>query len=61
MKNYNYIYLIINIFNIFLLCGFNKLMKEINSVNIIVFFDNENVFVICIEYGEIGCYECLEW
>lgn len=24
------------------------------------FFDNENVFVTCIEHGETGCYECLE-
>ncbi|ECJ9746447.1 bacteriocin biosynthesis cyclodehydratase [Listeria monocytogenes] len=59
-KNYNYIYLITNISNISLLRGFNKLMKETNSVNTIAFFDNENVFVTCIEHGETGCYECLE-
>ncbi len=37
MKNYNYIYLITNISNISLLRGFNKLMKETNSVNTIAF------------------------
>ncbi|MBC1743465.1 bacteriocin biosynthesis cyclodehydratase [Listeria welshimeri] len=59
-KNYNHIYLITSILNISLLRGFNKLMQLTNNINTIAFFDNENVFISCIEHGETGCYECLE-
>ncbi|WP_323680648.1 bacteriocin biosynthesis cyclodehydratase [Listeria seeligeri] len=60
LKDFNHVYLISNISNISLLRGFNKLMQLINQVNTIAFFDNENVFISCIEHGETGCYECLE-
>ncbi|MBF2663444.1 bacteriocin biosynthesis cyclodehydratase, partial [Listeria seeligeri] len=60
LKDFNHVYLVSNISNISLLRGFNKLMQLINQVNTIAFFDNENVFISCIEHGETGCYECLE-
>ncbi|WP_308633317.1 hypothetical protein [Marinilactibacillus psychrotolerans] len=55
-----HVYLLTKMLDVSLLRGFNKLMKLIEKVNTIAFFDNENVFVTCIEHGETGCYECLE-
>ncbi|EOL43457.1 SagC family bacteriocin biosynthesis cyclodehydratase [Enterococcus caccae] len=60
LANFGQIYLITKMSNLSLLRGFNKLMNQTKTINTIAFFDNENVFITCIEHGETGCYECLE-
>ncbi|ECB9834706.1 bacteriocin biosynthesis cyclodehydratase [Listeria monocytogenes] len=60
LKEFEHIYLLTRMLNLSLLRGFNKLMKLTETINTIAFFDNENVFITCIEHGETGCYECLE-
>lgn len=60
LKDFEHVYLLTRMFNLSLLRGFNKLMKLTEMINTIAFFDNENVFITCIEHGETGCYECLE-
>lgn len=60
LKDFEHVYLLTKMINLSLLRGFNKLMKLTEMINTIAFFDNENVFITCIDHGETGCYECLE-
>jgi len=60
LVDFSHIYLITSMERLLFLRGFNRLMKLLNKVNTMAFFDNQNVFITCIEHGETGCYECLE-